>query len=102
MNMLVTLAEFGICAPRKIGEFLQLERSTVSRNLDHLMRKNLVEAISSDAKGIREISITTDGSAKIQDILPDWRKAQKEAAQLLGQGGVSAMHEAADSIWSTL
>lgn len=102
MNMLVALAEFGECTPRKVGEFLQLERSTVSRNLDLLIRKGLVEAVSSDAKGLREITITSEGTSIIARILPDWRKAQKQAARLLGRGGVESLHDAADTIWSTL
>lgn len=99
-NLLVALADLGPCAPRKIGEFLQLERSTVSRNLDLLINRGLVEALSSDAKGIREIAVTTEGRRKIAAVLPDWRSAQKQAAKLLGRQGVAALHDAADTIWN--
>lgn len=101
VNMLTALGEIGSCAPGKIGEGLQLERSTVSRNLDLLIQKGLVEAVSSDAKGIREVALTAAGHAKIEAVLPDWRAAQKQAVKLLGPDGVGAVHKASASIWSS-
>jgi len=99
VNLLVTLGEIGPCTPRKIGEVLQLERSTVSRNLDLLIKNGFVEAVSSDAKGIREIVLTAAGNAKIEAVLPDWRIAQKQAAQLLGPNGVGAVREASATMF---
>jgi DNA-binding MarR family transcriptional regulator len=101
VNMLTALGELGSCAPGKIGEVLQLERSTVSRNLDLLIQKGLVEAVSSDAKGIREVALTAAGYGKIEAVLPDWRAAQKQAGKLLGPDGVGAVHKAAASVWSS-
>jgi DNA-binding MarR family transcriptional regulator len=99
--MLTALGELSPCAPGKIGEVLQLERSTVSRNLDLLIQKGLVDAVSSDAKGIREVALTAAGREKIEAVLPDWRLAQKRAGKLLGPDGVRAVHEASASIWSS-
>jgi DNA-binding MarR family transcriptional regulator len=99
VNLLVALGEFGPCAPRKLGEVLQLERSTVSRNLDLLIQKGLVEAVSSDAKGIREVALTAEGNGKIKAVLPDWRVAQKQAGKLLGRDGVQAVYEASASLF---
>jgi DNA-binding MarR family transcriptional regulator len=101
VNMLTALGELSPCAPGKIGEVLQLERSTVSRNLDLLIQKGLVDAVSSDAKGIREVALTAAGREKIEAVLPDWRLAQKRAGKLLGPDGVRAVHEASASIWSS-
>src|SRR5580698_3277395 len=101
VNLLVTLADFGPSTLRKIGEFLRLERSTMSRNLDLLMKRGWVEAISSNARGIREVAITPVGLDIIEAVLPDWRAAQTQAAQLLGQDGMELVNEAASSIWNT-
>jgi DNA-binding MarR family transcriptional regulator len=54
-----------VCAS-KLGEVLQLERSTVSRNLDLLIGKGLVEAVSTDWKGIAEVALTEEGHRKIE------------------------------------
>lgn len=98
--LMAALGEIGPCAPRDIGEALQLERSTVSRNLDLLIQKGLVEAVSSDAKGIREVALTTAGNKKIEVVLPDWRIAQKQAGHLLGHDGVKAVHDASATVWN--
>lgn len=100
LNMLAALGEVGPCAPRKLGEVLQLERSTVSRNLDLLMAKGLVEAVSSDAKGVREVALSQKGHLKIAAVLPDWRAAQTQACEVLGAEGVQALRDASVNIWS--
>ena len=81
-----------------LGEVLQLERSTVSRNLNLLLRHGWIEAVSSDAKGIREVALTRDGRAKIESVMPQWRKAQRQAAKLLGSEGVTAVREIASTV----
>jgi DNA-binding MarR family transcriptional regulator len=100
VNLLTALGGVGPCAPRKLGEVLQLERSTVSRNLDLLIEKGLVEAVSTDWKGIAEVALTEAGHQKIEDVLPDWRMAQKQARELLGSDGVQAVYDASASIWT--
>jgi DNA-binding MarR family transcriptional regulator len=99
VNLLAALDGMDSCPPGKLGEALQLERSTISRNLDLLIHKGLVAALSSDAKGIREVALTDAGRQKIQATLPDWRAAQERAGALLGQEGIDAVHQAAASVW---
>ncbi len=95
VNLLAALGKAGPCPPAKLGEVLQLERSTLSRNLSLLLKQGWAEAVSSDAKGVREVALTRAGRAKIESLLPDWRAAQREAAELLGTAGVRAVREAA-------
>jgi DNA-binding MarR family transcriptional regulator len=91
VNLLAALGKIGPCPPARLGEALQLERSTVSRNLNLLLGHGWIEARSSDAKGIREVALTRAGRAKLDAVMPDWRRAQQEATQLLGPAGVSAI-----------
>jgi DNA-binding MarR family transcriptional regulator len=100
VNLLTALGGIGPCAPRKLGEVLQLERSTVSRNLDLLIEKGLVEAVSTDWKGIAEVALSKAGLKKIEAVLPDWRAAQKQAHELLGSDGVQAVYDASATIWT--
>ncbi|WP_339123478.1 MarR family winged helix-turn-helix transcriptional regulator [Pseudonocardia sp. D17] len=95
LNLLAALGRIGPCPPATLGATLQLERSTVSRNLGLLMRHGWIEACSSDAKGVREVAITPAGRAKIESVVPAWRRAQEQAAELLGTAGVLAMQEMA-------
>jgi DNA-binding MarR family transcriptional regulator len=98
LNLLAALGKAGPCPPSMLGEVLQLERSTVSRNLNLLLRHGWIEAVSSDAKGIREVALTREGRAKIESVMPQWRKAQRQAAKLLGSDGVAAVHEIANGV----
>ena len=99
LNLMAALGKLGPCAPTRLGEVLQLERSTVSRNLDALLRNGWIEAVSSDAKGVREVALTSRGLKKVESVLDDWRSAQEEASRLLGEDGVRAVRAVADSFW---
>ncbi|MUL67773.1 MarR family transcriptional regulator [Mycobacterium sp. CBMA 234] len=98
INLMAALGKVGPCSPARIGEVLQLERSTVSRNLSLLMKHDWVEAVSANAKGVREVALTSSGRKKIEAVMPAWRRAQEEAAELLGAGGVKAVRTLATSI----
>ncbi|MEU7769008.1 MarR family transcriptional regulator [Nocardia sp. NPDC049190] len=98
VNLLAALGKVGPCPPSKLGDILQLERSTVSRNLNLLLKHGWIEASSSDAKGMREVVLTRAGQAKIESVLPEWRHAQRQAAQLLGSTGVHAVQGIASSM----
>jgi DNA-binding MarR family transcriptional regulator len=99
ISLMAVLGKFGPCAPSRLGELLQLERSTVSRNLDILMRNGWVQADSSDAKGVREVSLTSAGRQELESVMPAWRNAQAEAARLLGDAGVKSVRTVADTLW---
>lgn len=98
VNLLAALGKVGPCAPTKLGDVLHLDRSTVSRNLNLLLKQGWIEAISADAKGVREVALTRAGRKKIESVMPDWRRAQDEAAQLLGTVGVDAVMTIARSL----
>jgi len=95
VNLLAALGKAGPCPPSRLSEVLHLERSTVSRNLALLVKQGWAEAVSTDAKGIREVALTAAGQAKIESLMPRWRQAQQQAAQLLGPAGVGAIREIA-------
>lgn len=92
VNLLAALGKAGPCPPSRLGEILQLERSTVSRNVGLLLKHDWIEAVSSDAKGIREVALTRAGRDKIESVMPRWREAQRQAVELLGTSGVDALH----------
>ncbi|MFF3751471.1 MarR family winged helix-turn-helix transcriptional regulator [Streptomyces sp. NPDC002018] len=98
VNLLAALGKVGPCAPSKLGEVLQLERSTVSRNLNLLLTHGWIEVLSSDAKGMREVALTRVGQAKIESVMPEWRQAQRKAAELLGVTGVNAVQSIANGM----
>ncbi|HVV24580.1 MAG TPA: MarR family winged helix-turn-helix transcriptional regulator [Pseudonocardiaceae bacterium] len=98
VNLLAALGKVGPCPPSTLGDVLQLERSTVSRNVSLLLNRGWIEAVASDAKGIREVALTRAGRAKIESVMPQWREAQRQATELLGTSGIDAVHGIAGSM----
>ncbi|WP_212914483.1 MarR family winged helix-turn-helix transcriptional regulator [Streptomyces sp. TS71-3] len=98
VNLMAALGKAGPCPPSRLGDVLQLERSTVSRNLNLLLNRGWVEALSSDAKGIREVALTLAGRAKIESVMPEWQAAQRQARELLGTTGVGEIQRIASSM----
>lgn len=98
VNLLVALGKIGPCSPTRLGMALQMERSTVSRNLGRLLQAGWIGALTTDGKGVKEIALTAAGRKKIVSVTPHWRKAQKVAAGILGRSGVEALKKVAGGI----
>ena len=99
LNLLAAAGKIGPCSPSKLGEVLQLERSTVSRNLDRLLEAGWMRPVSSNAKGVRDVELTPSGRRKVESTIPQWRQAQKQAAKVLGTAGAQAIRNVADNFW---
>jgi len=80
---------------RTVSEFaaeLEMDRSTLSRNLAPLAAQGWVRiAVGADPRS-RSIGVTAAGRRKLKAALPLWRKAQCEVESLLGAAGVSDLH----------
>ncbi len=58
----------------KIAELLNLEISTIRRNLLILKKKKLIKIVKRDING-NLMTLTKDGFSKLKEILPIWRKS---------------------------
>ena len=80
---------------RTVSEFaaeLEMDRSTLSRNLAPLAAQGWVSvSIGADPRS-RSISVTAAGRRKLKAALPLWRKAQCEVESILGEAGVGELH----------
>lgn len=80
---------------RTLSEFaaeLEMDRSTLSRNLAPLAAQGWVEiSIGADPRS-RRVSVTAAGRRKLKAALPLWRKAQCEVESVLGAAGVGELH----------
>tara|TARA_B100000579_G_C22502639_1_gene697721 strand:+ start:51 stop:461 length:411 start_codon:yes stop_codon:yes gene_type:complete len=61
----------------KIAKMLNLEVSTLRRNLSILMRKKLIKIVKKDVNG-NLLSLTKEGFVRLKETLPAWRKLQKK------------------------
>jgi DNA-binding MarR family transcriptional regulator len=100
MNLLVAIAVNGKMSPGHLADALQLEKSTISRDLQFLMKKTWIEAEQSAAGRTQFVSITDSGLAVIDKAYPSWLKAQKMVEVALGQVLTVAVSEAIDKHWA--
>ena len=60
----------------KIARMLNLEISTVRRNLSILQKKKYIKIIKKDIHG-NHLALTKQGFIKLKETLPSWRNSQK-------------------------
>jgi DNA-binding MarR family transcriptional regulator len=91
LGLLTAVRLSGPVSPSKLGEILDLERSTVSRNVALLLRNGWVSAAVAQDGRSQLLSITRRGQVLLDEAIPAWRRAQREAEGLLRPEGVLAV-----------
>jgi DNA-binding MarR family transcriptional regulator len=90
MNLLVAVARIGVAIPAALCRVLQMEKSTLSRDLQVMCRNGWL-TVRADGGRARPIQISPSGVALLQRVLPAWRDAQRRATELLGDEGARAV-----------
>lgn len=82
--MLTTVAGFQEISIQKLGNFLEMDRTTATAALKPLQRRGLVaiEQSTEDSR-IRIVSITEDGKSLLASAMPAWSIVQKEISSEL-------------------
>jgi DNA-binding MarR family transcriptional regulator len=95
LNTLVLLVKAKGCNAKRVGELLQMDPSTVSRNLERMKQAGWIRFdVGKDARSF-QLSVTKKGEKMLEKAAPAWRKAQKKASQVLKEGGATAVSRAA-------
>lgn len=92
LNVLVAVAAFGPIRRGELGKIMQLDSSTLTRNLRVMETNGWIEAVAqgSDGRGL-PIRVTAAGDALLANAAPAWKRAQRRAARLLGAAGQTAL-----------
>jgi DNA-binding MarR family transcriptional regulator len=69
-----------------LAESLVMDRTTLSRNLQPLVRAGLLRMQAGKDKRQRRIALTVEGRAKLEASLSLWRLAQNRVSDALGEG----------------
>jgi DNA-binding MarR family transcriptional regulator len=91
MTMLVVAEDRGLIRQSEVGAELQLDDSTLSRNLERMQANGWLEEVSADDARVHSYRLTDAGKALLGKAIPAWRGAQEEASRLLGAAGVQAL-----------
>lgn len=90
-SLLVQLMRRGPLPIGRLAEVLGVERTTLTRNLALIEAQRLVRIRPGEDPRSRIVAITPQGEAAVAKALPLWRKAQAQAAAVIGQSGISAL-----------
>ncbi len=80
-----------------VAQYLEMDKSTVSRSLALLRARGWVEESAGSTRKSRRLDVTAKGRTLLSETLPLWRAAAERAREALGEESVEALKGAADS-----
>src|ERR671912_1587774 len=85
MNILVAAAKLGTAHPSKVCEYLHLDVSTLSRNVDRMKDRGWLEVVPDDKDGrAQPFQLTQQGWKLLEKAVPAWSEAQEQVTKSLG------------------
>ena len=98
MNIIVAVSAYGPMEVKPLCRVLNMDSSTMSRAVSRIEKKGYLKTEPSGQGKNHIISVTNEGLNLLQRAYPDWKKAEKEATDLLGQETVRAIRGAGDKM----
>jgi DNA-binding MarR family transcriptional regulator len=95
LNILIVAAKLGLARPAQVCDILQLDASTLSRNLKPLQAHGWLEVVPGEDARTQPFRLTPQGRRLIEKAVPAWEEAQRRAAVLLGDDGIALLDRAA-------
>ncbi len=98
LNILVVTAKLGLAQPARVCDILQLDASTLSRNVDRMRARGWLEVVPGEDARTQPFRLTPQGKRLLERAVPAWERAQQQAAELLGKDGVALLAKAAGKL----
>ena len=91
VTILTMLSYVGKASPAEISRELVMEKSTVSRTLDRMKKNGWVKVEGQGDGPGQTITVTNQGRELMAAAHEQWKKAQEQTAEILGEDGVAAI-----------
>jgi DNA-binding MarR family transcriptional regulator len=98
LNILVVTAKLGLAQPAKICDVLQLDTSTLSRDVERMRAKGWLEIVPGEDARTQPFRLTAHGRRLLERAVPAWEQAQQQAGELLGKDGVALLSKTASKL----
>jgi DNA-binding MarR family transcriptional regulator len=95
LNILIVTAKLGLARPAQVCAILQLDASTLSRNVKPLQTHGWLEVVPEEDARAQPFRLTAKGQRLIERAVPAWEEAQRRATELLGEEGIALLAKAA-------
>src|SRR5580658_812841 len=93
-SVLVSVANRKQARPAELIKPLQLDESTLSRNVDRMCARGWLRLVQDSDRRSHLIEVTDKGQALIRKCIPAWQKAQAEVSRRLGTDTVTELRSA--------
>ena len=97
LNLLAAIAAGGGARPGHLTRLLEVEKSTLSRDLKRMEQLGWVRSAAAPARRGRFVTLTPAGSRLLIDVRKAWEKAQAAAEVELGRKPFAQLREALPS-----
>ena len=94
MNILVAAAKMGTARPLEVCEYLHLDVSTLSRNVERMKGRGWLEVVPDDDGRSQPFQLTPQGRKLLEKAVPAWNEAQQQVTRVLGDGFVHQLNRA--------
>jgi DNA-binding MarR family transcriptional regulator len=91
LNMLVAITRAGPVRPSALGRLLDLEKSTVSRNLERMLARGWIRSTPEREGNGHRLEVEPAGRALLERAFPAWQAAQERARREVGESLASAV-----------
>jgi DNA-binding MarR family transcriptional regulator len=94
MNILVAAAKMGTAHPIELCEYLHLDVSTLSRNVERMKARGWLEVVPDEDGRLQPFRLTPQGRKLLGKAVPAWSEAQQQVKKVLGDGFVEQLNQA--------
>src|SRR2546421_9922309 len=94
MNILVAAAKMGTVRPLEVCEYLHLDVSTLSRNVERMKARGWLEVVPDEDGRSQPFQLTAQGRKLLEKAVPAWSEAQEQVKRGLGDRFVDQLNRA--------
>ena len=94
MNILVAAAKMGTARPVEVCEYLHLDVSTLSRNVDRMKARGWLQVVPAEDGRSQPFRLTLQGRKLLEKAVAAWSAAQQQVKKVLGDGFVEQLNQA--------
>src|SRR5213593_4812183 len=94
MNILVAAAKMGTAHPIEVCEYLHLDVSTLSRNVERMKARGWLEVVPDEDGRSQPFRLTPQGRKLLGKAIPAWSDAQWQVKKVLGDEFVEQLNHA--------
>ena len=102
LTILVVVANRGPVSPGAVARRLNMEKSTISRNIARMDKKGWLTVADGESGREQQLTLNAKGKALLVKVLPVWNEAQTKATATLGQRGADSVRSLGNAVWSQI